>query len=397
MSQRQKYIAQLETIKQLVQNNTMTKDEYSVIKQRVLTLLWQELVPDLERFSYPSIEKKTELELLDIFSLEEWIKEQKSYESRIETLRLRATKVHVSVELSPPYRSQDIAYATQKIEEGEAHWARCVVLEERWRKIGYPIEYPRTIGSGALDIEEEKCQKQEEYWLQYQKIRKQYHDIECDVKDLSFPIEESQLTQYKEKFAFTQKWKETIDQHKKLLIPSYRNRISFPSAPFSEKEIVEYSANVKPFLRRSRLIRYSVPFMLLLISLGLVGTMLSENQDMDSTVVVTPPTKPNPQPNPIVVTPPTKPNPQSIPYAEFTISADWDALVFIDGKKINEVPVIKHQLSPGKHTIVLLNKKKERKEEVVDLERGFLYTYIWSYEEKTWSRKEISLISKQSK
>ncbi len=76
--------------------------------------------------------------------------------------------------------------------------------------------------------------------------------------------------------------------------------------------------------------------------------------------------------------------------AKITISADQSAKVFIDGKLVGSAPIIKYQLSAGKHSVQLAPATggiKDIKKFTVDVSAGKNVIYQWSFNDDRWLRK----------
>jgi len=82
----------------------------------------------------------------------------------------------------------------------------------------------------------------------------------------------------------------------------------------------------------------------------------------------------------------------TVNYALLTISADESATVFIDGRRMSQVPLRKYRISSGKHSIVIAKDEVYRDRVEIELQSGFSYLYVWSFSQKKWSRKEKTII-----
>ena len=75
--------------------------------------------------------------------------------------------------------------------------------------------------------------------------------------------------------------------------------------------------------------------------------------------------------------------------ATMTISADIDAVIFVDGKKIRKAPLFKYEVSSGSHKVIIVDEKdfSRRKEFSIDTESGMNYIRQWSFQDNTWLKK----------
>ena len=75
--------------------------------------------------------------------------------------------------------------------------------------------------------------------------------------------------------------------------------------------------------------------------------------------------------------------------AIINISADIDAIVFVDGKKIRKAPLFKYDVSPGVHKVVIVAEGdfSNKKEFTLDTESGMNYIRQWSFQNNTWLKK----------
>ncbi|MAA80394.1 MAG: hypothetical protein CL916_14155 [Deltaproteobacteria bacterium] len=75
--------------------------------------------------------------------------------------------------------------------------------------------------------------------------------------------------------------------------------------------------------------------------------------------------------------------------ATLTISADSDAIIFVDGKKIRKAPLFKYDVSPGPHKVDIISQVdfKKRKTFTVQTESGMNYIRQWSFQDNTWLKK----------
>ena len=76
--------------------------------------------------------------------------------------------------------------------------------------------------------------------------------------------------------------------------------------------------------------------------------------------------------------------------AYLDISADMEAVIFVDGKKIRNAPLSKHSVSPGSHNIVIIptSDPTKRKKFTLQAESGVRYMRNWSFTNKTWILKK---------
>lgn len=70
-----------------------------------------------------------------------------------------------------------------------------------------------------------------------------------------------------------------------------------------------------------------------------------------------------------------------------TISADSNAMVFIDGKFVRNVPLFRHKLTYGKHRVHLVHKDGRAKKFGVDIRSGTDHAYNWSFKANRWATK----------
>lgn len=75
--------------------------------------------------------------------------------------------------------------------------------------------------------------------------------------------------------------------------------------------------------------------------------------------------------------------------ATLTISADSDAIIFVDGKKIRKAPLFKYDVSPGSHKVDIISQVdfKKRKTFTLQTESGMNYIRQWSFQDNTWLKK----------
>ena len=75
--------------------------------------------------------------------------------------------------------------------------------------------------------------------------------------------------------------------------------------------------------------------------------------------------------------------------ATLTISADSDAIIFVDGKKIRKAPLFKYDVSPGSHKVDIISQIdfKKRKTFTLQTESGMNYIRQWSFQDNTWLKK----------
>ena len=86
---------------------------------------------------------------------------------------------------------------------------------------------------------------------------------------------------------------------------------------------------------------------------------------------------------------PTKKVDDALP-AKITISADQSAKVFVDGKLLGMAPIIKRQISSGKHSVQLAPVSggiKDIKKFTIDVTPGKSLIYQWSFSDERWLRK----------
>ena len=76
--------------------------------------------------------------------------------------------------------------------------------------------------------------------------------------------------------------------------------------------------------------------------------------------------------------------------AYLDISADMEAVIFVDGKKIRNAPLSKHSVAPGSHNIVIVPTADpiNRKKFTLQAESGVRYMRNWSFTNKTWISKK---------
>ena len=76
--------------------------------------------------------------------------------------------------------------------------------------------------------------------------------------------------------------------------------------------------------------------------------------------------------------------------AYLDISADMEAVIFVDGKKIRNAPLSKHSVAPGSHNIVIVPTADpiNRKKFTLQAESGVRYMRNWSFTNKTWILKK---------
>ena len=75
--------------------------------------------------------------------------------------------------------------------------------------------------------------------------------------------------------------------------------------------------------------------------------------------------------------------------ATLTVSADSDAIIFVDGKKIRKAPLFKYDVSPGSHKVDIVSQVdfKKRKTFTLQTESGMNYIRQWSFQDNTWLKK----------
>jgi len=73
-----------------------------------------------------------------------------------------------------------------------------------------------------------------------------------------------------------------------------------------------------------------------------------------------------------------------------SISADWESIVFIDGKKIRKSPLYKHSVKSGKRRISLFSEEGRIQRFSITVKSGHLYTYQWSFEKNDWIMKDVN-------
>ncbi len=75
--------------------------------------------------------------------------------------------------------------------------------------------------------------------------------------------------------------------------------------------------------------------------------------------------------------------------ATLTVSADSDAIIFVDGKKIRKAPLFKYDVSPGSHKVDIISQTdfKKRKTFTLQTESGMNYIRQWSFQDNTWLKK----------
>ena len=75
--------------------------------------------------------------------------------------------------------------------------------------------------------------------------------------------------------------------------------------------------------------------------------------------------------------------------ATLTISADSEAIIFVDGKKIRKAPLFKYDVSPGEHKVDIISQVdfKKRKTFTLQTESGMNYIRQWSFQDNTWLKK----------
>lgn len=75
--------------------------------------------------------------------------------------------------------------------------------------------------------------------------------------------------------------------------------------------------------------------------------------------------------------------------ATLTISADSEAIIFVDGKKIRKAPLFKYDVSPGAHKVDIISQVdfKKRKTFTLQTESGMNYIRQWSFQDNTWLKK----------
>lgn len=75
--------------------------------------------------------------------------------------------------------------------------------------------------------------------------------------------------------------------------------------------------------------------------------------------------------------------------ASISISADIDAVIFVDGKKIRKAPLFKYEVSAGPHKVTIVDIKdfSRRTEFSIDAESGMNYIRQWSFQDNTWLKK----------
>ena len=72
------------------------------------------------------------------------------------------------------------------------------------------------------------------------------------------------------------------------------------------------------------------------------------------------------------------------------ISADMEAVIFVDGKKIRNAPLSRYSVSPGSHNVVIIpaSDPTSRKKFTLEAESGVRYMRNWSFTNKTWILKK---------
>ena len=75
--------------------------------------------------------------------------------------------------------------------------------------------------------------------------------------------------------------------------------------------------------------------------------------------------------------------------ATLTVSADSDAIIFVDGKKIRKAPLFKYDVSPGSHKVDIISQVdfKKRKTFTLQTESGMNYIRQWSFQDNAWLKK----------
>ncbi len=101
--------------------------------------------------------------------------------------------------------------------------------------------------------------------------------------------------------------------------------------------------------------------------------------------------EPTSAPAPVVVVlkkdaPPSTGSAEEMAPGLLTVGARQDGEVYVNGRFVRKVPLLKHELPPGDHTVLIVASDGRRKQFEVSLETGVELRRVWDFDSGEWRR-----------